>query len=80
MHEDPKQGVVDAHCRVHGVANLYIAGSSVFPTSGHANPTLTIVALAVRLADHIKGVARTAERGSSTQADRLARAELDMVS
>jgi choline dehydrogenase-like flavoprotein len=80
MHEDPKQGVVDAHCRVHGVANLYVAGSSVFPTSGHANPTLTIVALAVRLADHLKELARTAERGSSTQADRLARAELDMVS
>jgi choline dehydrogenase-like flavoprotein len=65
MHDDPKQGVVDAHCRVHGVANLYVAGSSVFPTCGHANPTLTIVALAVRLADHIKGVA--AERPSTVE-------------
>jgi choline dehydrogenase-like flavoprotein len=45
---------VDADCRVHSVSNLYVAGSSVFPTSGMANPTLTIVALAIRLADHIK--------------------------
>jgi len=54
MHRDPTLGVVDDQCRVHGLANLYIAGSSVFPTSGAANPTLTIVALALRLADHIK--------------------------
>lgn len=54
MHRDPSLGVVDENCRVHGVANLYVAGSSVFPTSGAANPTLTIVALALRLADHIK--------------------------
>jgi choline dehydrogenase-like flavoprotein len=54
MHIDPKQGVVDANCQVHNLANLFIAGSSVFPTSGYANPTLTIVALAIRLADHIK--------------------------
>jgi choline dehydrogenase-like flavoprotein len=53
MHPDPTRGVVDADCRVHGVANLYVAGSSVFPTSGTANPTLTIVALALRLADHL---------------------------
>jgi choline dehydrogenase-like flavoprotein len=53
MHEDPHQGVVDATCRVHGVSNLYVAGSSVFPTGGYANPTLTIVALALRLAEHI---------------------------
>lgn len=54
MHIDPKQGVVDENCRVHGVNNLFIAGSSVFPTGGAANPTLTIVALAIRLADHVK--------------------------
>lgn len=54
INEDPKQGVVDANCRVHGLSNLYIAGSSVFPTGGYANPTLTIVALALRLADRIK--------------------------
>jgi choline dehydrogenase-like flavoprotein len=54
MHTDPKKGVVDSNCRVHGVANLFVAGSSVFPTAGHANPTLTIVALSIRLADHVK--------------------------
>ncbi len=56
MHESPTQGVVDADCRVHGTANLYVAGSSVFPTGGYANPTLTIVALAIRLADHLRAV------------------------
>lgn len=55
MHDDASLGVVDANCRVHGVANLFIAGSSVFPTGGAVNPTLTIVALAIRLADHLKG-------------------------
>lgn len=54
MHESPKHGVVDANCRVHGVSNLYVASSSVFPTSGYANPTLTIVAIAIRVADQIK--------------------------
>jgi choline dehydrogenase-like flavoprotein len=54
MHADPAQGVVDRNCRVHGVSNLFIAGSSVFPTGGTAAPTLTIVALALRLADHIR--------------------------
>lgn len=53
MHVDPAQGVVDADCRVHGIDNLYVAGSSVFPTGGYANPTLTVVALALRLADHL---------------------------
>ncbi|MGH8627107.1 MAG: GMC family oxidoreductase [Gammaproteobacteria bacterium] len=55
MALDPSRGVVDENCRVHNVSNLYVASSSVFPTSGRANPTLTIVALAIRLADHIKG-------------------------
>jgi choline dehydrogenase-like flavoprotein len=49
MSDNPRAGVVDANCRVHGVDNLYIAGSSVFPSSGFSNPTLTIVALALRL-------------------------------
>jgi choline dehydrogenase-like flavoprotein len=55
MHHDPRQGVVNEHGRIHSLANVYVAGSSVFPTSGYANPTLTIVALALRLADHLKG-------------------------
>jgi choline dehydrogenase-like flavoprotein len=54
MSDDPSKGVVDADCKVHGIANLYVAGSSVFPSSGHANPTLTIVALALRLAQHLR--------------------------
>lgn len=54
MHTDPRHGVVDADARVHGLENLYLAGSSVFPTSGYMNPTLTIVALSLRLADHLK--------------------------
>jgi len=60
MHADPKMGVVDANCRVHGIHNLYIAGSSVFPTFGCSNPTLTVVALALRLADHLKKELATA--------------------
>jgi choline dehydrogenase-like flavoprotein len=54
MSPDPRHGVVDVDCGVHGMDNLFVAGSSVFPTSGHVNPTLTIVALALRLADHLK--------------------------
>jgi choline dehydrogenase-like flavoprotein len=54
MSDSSKQGVVDRNCQVHGVSGLYIAGSSVFPTSGHASPTLMIVALAIRLADWLK--------------------------
>ncbi|MGR8919984.1 MAG: GMC oxidoreductase, partial [Gammaproteobacteria bacterium] len=54
MSSDPRAGVVDADCRVHGYDNLYLAGSAVFPTASWANPTLTIVALAHRLADHLR--------------------------
>lgn len=54
MHADPKKGVVDADCRVHGMTNLHVAGAGVFPTAGSANPTLTIVALALRLSDHLR--------------------------
>ncbi|WP_024931226.1 FAD-dependent oxidoreductase [Methylophilus sp. OH31] len=53
MGKDPETSVVDANCKVHHVDNLYIASSAVFPTSGQANPTLTIAALSLRLADHL---------------------------
>jgi choline dehydrogenase-like flavoprotein len=56
MHVDPKRGVVDGDCKVHGVANLFVAGSSVFPTYGSSNPTMNLVALTLRLADHVKGL------------------------
>lgn len=54
MHASDRLGVVDSNCRVHGVSNLYLGGSSVFTTSGSANPTFTIAALAFRLAEHLK--------------------------
>jgi choline dehydrogenase-like flavoprotein len=55
MSVDPRLGVVDPHGRVHGIGNLYVAGSSVFPNAGSGTPTLTIVALALRLAEHLQG-------------------------
>lgn len=58
MATDPRWGVVDEHCAVHGVRGLHAVGSSVFPTSGHANPTQMIAALAVRLADRLKSLHR----------------------
>jgi choline dehydrogenase-like flavoprotein len=54
MHNDRNQGVVNSDCRVHGIDNLFIAGSSVFPTGGYANPTFTIIALSIKLADHLR--------------------------
>ena len=57
MSSDPRDGVVDPDGRVHGVENLYVAGASVFPSAGFANPTLTILALALRLSDHLAGQA-----------------------
>ena len=57
MGGDPRSSVVDANCRLHAVRNLYVAGSAVFPTSSQANPTLTIVALALRLAAHLRNFA-----------------------
>jgi choline dehydrogenase-like flavoprotein len=54
MSQDPKQGVVDSDCRVHGIGNLHVAGAAVYPTAGAANPTLTLVALSLRLSDHLK--------------------------
>lgn len=53
MGIDPKRPCTDSSCRVHGVENLYVAGSSLFPAVGAANPTLTIVALSLRLAAHL---------------------------
>jgi choline dehydrogenase-like flavoprotein len=59
MSTSPATGYVDANCRVHHLDNLFVASSSVFSTGGYANPTLTIIALAVRLAAHLTG--RTTE-------------------
>ena len=56
MHVASRLGVVDENSRVHGTSNLFVTGSSVFPSGGYANPTLTIVALAVRLGDHLKSL------------------------
>lgn len=58
MGIDPKTSVVDRNCRLHSVENLYVAGSAVFPTSSQANPTLTITAIALRLADHLANMLR----------------------
>ncbi|MFL9877358.1 aldo/keto reductase [Herbaspirillum rhizosphaerae] len=66
MHDDPQMGVVDRDCRVHGMANLYVASSSVFPTTGEANPTFLAVALAARLASHL------ADELAATSKDSLA--------
>ncbi len=60
MAASARSGVVDATCQVHGVRGLFVAGSSVFPTASHANPTQMIVALAIRLADHLKADASAA--------------------
>ena len=54
MSNDPKKGVVDSNCKIHGIDNLYVAGSSCYPTVSSVNPTLTIVALSLRLSDHLK--------------------------
>lgn len=64
MDDDPRRGVVDRNCRVHGVENLHVAGSSVFPAAGWAFPTLTIVALAIRLAERLQN-----EMARSTKAE-----------
>jgi len=54
MHEDPKKGVVDANCRIHGIDNFFVAGASCYTTGGAVNPTLTCVAISLRLSDHVK--------------------------
>lgn len=66
MASNPEEGVVDTDCKVFGVDNLYVAGSSVFPTSSHANPTLLIVALAIRLAEHLSSPSGTANPARSS--------------
>lgn len=68
MGADPRTSVVDPHGRVHSTPNLYVAGSSVFPTSGCANPTFTLVALSIRLARHL----RDSARAPAARAERLA--------
>jgi choline dehydrogenase-like flavoprotein len=66
MSIDPKYGVVDPNCRVHGMENLYVASSAVFPTCGQANPVLTIVAMAIRLADHLRELRRVKQAARET--------------
>ena len=56
MHDAPELGVVDANCQVHGIANLYIGSSAVFPTSSRSNPTMTILALCLRIAYRLKQI------------------------
>lgn len=68
MHDSPKQGVVDRDCKVHGMANLYIAGSSLFPTSGANFPTITLAALAFRLSEQIAKELRNLESPFSVEA------------
>ncbi len=65
MHESPQQGVVDADCRVHGVDNLFIAGSSVFPTAGANFPTITIAALSLRLSEHMMQILKLSDSPSA---------------
>lgn len=68
MADHPSRGVVDAQCRVHGVDNLFVASSATFATSSFANPTLTIVALAIRVADRLKVLSRAARTGAAAAA------------
>lgn len=69
MANNPRSGVVDRDCRMHAVSNLYVAGSSVFPTEGSSNPTLTIVALSLRLAEHLEDVLGVPGSGRSIERD-----------
>jgi choline dehydrogenase-like flavoprotein len=66
MGSHPRTSVVDANCRIHGLSNLYVAGGAVFPTSSQANPTLTIVALALRLAAHLRNALESRHGARST--------------
>jgi choline dehydrogenase-like flavoprotein len=71
MHDSPLHGVVDRNCRVHGMTNLYVAGSSVFPTAGANFPTITIAALTFRLAKHIAEELRQPDAFIPTQPEPL---------
>ncbi len=74
MHDSPTQGVVDRDCRIHGMANMYVAGSSVFPTAGANFPTITLVALALRLADRLGGqLAKPDARLNTATGDKVVR-------
>jgi choline dehydrogenase-like flavoprotein len=68
MHDSPKQGVVDRDCRVHGMSNLYVAGSSLFPTAGANFPTITLAALTYRLSGHLVRELRSASTNLSMEA------------
>lgn len=63
MSDDPRKGVVDANCRVHGIDNLYVATSGVMPTGGYANPTLLAVAFGLRVADRIVEAEQSVDLG-----------------
>ncbi len=67
MAELPTHGAVDPDCLLFGTRNVWVTGGSVFPTTGHANPTLTIVALAVRLADHLNSRANTPDQAAPSR-------------
>lgn len=69
MHDSPREGVVDRDCKVHGIGNLYVAGSSVFPTVGANFPTITIAALSLRLAGHLIRQLDMPDVVGSTRAD-----------
>lgn len=69
MHRSPRHGVADAHCRVHGMSNLYLAGSSLFPTAGANFPTITLTALALRLADHLAAEIRRPVASAATRSE-----------
>ncbi|NWH09508.1 MAG: GMC family oxidoreductase [Alphaproteobacteria bacterium] len=68
MDDNPKEGVVDRDCRVHGIGNLFIAGSSVFPTAGSDTPTMTIIALALRMSEKLKNEMATTVKSSMAAA------------
>ena len=78
MGVNRNHAVVNQNCRVIDIANLYIAGSSVFPTSGQANPTLPAVALAIRLAEHL--TAETRRQSTTAGLSMRSRFETQMAS